>query len=134
MRVSKKQKRAVTLAEMVAALPSSPAEESGGSYVDPPLTAGGFTDADGGYWRLARGPLDPRRAKRLAADADVMSMGTYYDDEAGCRLPRFLPEAERPAAWLEARARLGAADLPVHEAYEFTADDGRVLLFIETYC
>ncbi|MFF2353546.1 hypothetical protein ACFVVL_27645 [Kitasatospora sp. NPDC058115] len=132
--MSKKQRRAVTLAEMIAALPSSPAEESGGSCPDPPLMAGGFTDAGGCYWRLVRGPLDPRRARRLAVDADVMSMGTYYDDQAGWWLPRFLPEAERPAAWLEARARLGAADLPVHEAYEFAAVDGRVLLFIETYC
>ncbi|MFI5621422.1 hypothetical protein [Streptomyces sp. NPDC051567] len=131
--MSKKRERAVTLAEMVAAMPP-PVEESGGRYVLPPVTARGFTDADGCYWRLARGPLDPRRAKRLAADADVMSMGEYYDDQAEWWLPRFLADAERPAAWLEARARSGAADLPVHEAYEFTADDGRVLLFIETYC
>ncbi|MFG2825368.1 hypothetical protein ACGFX4_38805 [Kitasatospora sp. NPDC048365] len=132
--MSKKQKRAVTFADMVAALPSPGEEEPGGSYVDRPVAARGFTDAGGTYWRLARGPLDPRRAKRLAVEADVMSMGTSYDDEVGWWLPRFLAEAERPAAWLEARARLGAADLPVHEAYEFTADDGRVLLFIETYC
>ncbi|MFI9329243.1 hypothetical protein ACIGZJ_17060 [Kitasatospora sp. NPDC052868] len=132
--MSKKQKRAATFAEVVAAMPSPVAEESGGSHVHPPVTAGGFTDAGGCYWRLARGPLDPRRAKRLAVDADMMSMGTYYDDQAGRWLPRFLAVVERPTAWVEARARFGAADLPVHEAYEFTADDGRVLLFIETYC
>ncbi|MER5864950.1 hypothetical protein [Kitasatospora sp. NPDC002040] len=132
--MSKKQKRAATLAEVVAALPSPEVEERGGPYAAPPVAARGFTDADGCHWRLARGPLDPRRAKRLAVGADVMSMGRYYDDEAEWWLPRFLPEAERPAAWLEARARFGAAELPVHEAYEFTADDGRVLLFIETYC
>ncbi|WP_407991539.1 hypothetical protein [Kitasatospora sp. CMC57] len=130
----KKQKRAVALAEMVAALPSPATGGPCGSYVDPPVAARGFTDADGTCWRLARGPLDPRRAKRLAVDADVMSMGTSYDDEAGRWLPRFLAEAERPAAWLEARAGFDTAHLPVHEAYEFTADDGRVLLFIETYC
>ncbi|MEU1124153.1 hypothetical protein ABZ371_11425 [Streptomyces sp. NPDC005899] len=129
----KKQKRAATFAEVVAALPPA-TEESGGSYVGTPVTARGFTDADGCYWRLARGPLDPRRAKRLAVDADMMSMGTHYDHRVEWCLPRFLPEAERPTAWLEARARFGAADLPVHEAYEFTADDGRVLLFIETHC
>ncbi|WP_411069559.1 hypothetical protein [Streptomyces sp. cmx-4-25] len=131
--MSKKQKRTATFAEVVTALPPRAAEESGGSY-DSPVTARGFTDADGCYWQLARGLLDPRRAKRLAVDADVMSMGIYYDDQVERWLPRFLPEAERPAAWLEARARFDAADLPVHEAYEFTADDGRVLLFIETHC
>ncbi|WP_329390213.1 hypothetical protein OG625_38550 [Streptomyces sp. NBC_01351] len=130
----KKRKHAATLAEVVAAMQPPPAEESGSSYVLPPLMARGFTDADGCYWRLARGPLDPRRAKRLAVSADVMSMGEYYDDQDQWWLPRFLAEAERPAAWLEARAGFGAADLPIHEAYEFTADDGRILLFIETYC
>ncbi|MFE1348585.1 hypothetical protein [Streptomyces sp. NPDC058757] len=130
----KKQKRAATLAEMVAALPPSATEGPCRSYVDPPVAARGFTGAEGTYWRLTRGPLDPRRAKRLATDADLMSMGIYYDDEVGRWLPRFLAEAERPAAWLEARAGLGAAYPPAHEAYEFTADDGRVLLFIETYC
>ncbi|MFE7590649.1 hypothetical protein ACFU6K_14715 [Kitasatospora sp. NPDC057512] len=130
----KKQKRAETLAEVVAAMGPQPDDESVGSHRPSPLMARGFTDADGCHWRLARGPLDPRRAKRLAVGADLMSMGTYYDDRVGWWLPRFLTEAERPAAWLEARARFGAADLPIHEAYEFTDDDGRVLLFIETYC
>ncbi|MEV7603714.1 hypothetical protein AB0O91_40720 [Kitasatospora sp. NPDC089797] len=124
----------MTLAEMVAALSPPAAEEPGGTSVDPPVTARGFTDADCCYWRLTRGPLDPRRAKRLSVEADMMSMGTYYDEQVGWWLPRFLTAAERPAAWLEARARFGADDLPIHEAYEFTADDGRVLLFIETYC
>ncbi|WP_407918247.1 hypothetical protein [Kitasatospora sp. NE20-6] len=132
--MSKKQKRAATLAELVAAMPSPAVQESDGRHVHPPVTAGGFTDADGCHWRLARGPLDPRRAKRLAVDADMMSMGTHYDDRAGRWLPRFLAQAERPTAWAEARARFGAADLPIHEAYEFTADDGRVLLLIETHC
>ncbi|MFD4908486.1 hypothetical protein [Kitasatospora purpeofusca] len=131
--MSKKQKHVTTFAEVVAAMPS-PAEEPSGSYVGPPVTAHGFTDADGCYWQLARGPLDPRRAKRLAVDADVMTMGTYYDDRAERWLPRFLAEAERPAAWAEARARFDADELPIHEAYEFVGEDGRVLLFIETYC
>ncbi|MFD5919295.1 hypothetical protein ACFVYP_17460 [Kitasatospora sp. NPDC058201] len=112
----------------------APAEEAEGSHVLPPVTARGFTDADGCHWRLLRGPLDPRRAKRLAVSADVMSMGDYYDDQARRWLPRFLAADERPAAWLETKARLGAVYLPIHEAYEFTTDDGRVLLYIETYC
>ncbi|MFF5391819.1 hypothetical protein ACFY5H_26265 [Streptomyces sp. NPDC013012] len=130
----KKQKRAATLAEMAVALPPPATEGPRSSYVDPPVAARGFTGVDGTHWRLARGPLGPRRAERLATDADVMSMGIYYDDEVGRWLPRFLPEAERPAIWLKARATLGAAYPPAHEAYQFTADDGRVLLFIETYC
>ncbi|MDY0810371.1 hypothetical protein [Kitasatospora purpeofusca] len=132
--MSKKQKRATTFAEAVAAMPSAAAEESRGSDLRPPVAARGFTDATGCYWQLTRGPIDPRRAKRLAVDADVMTMGTYYDDQAERWLPRFLAEAERPAAWVEARARFDAACIPIHEAYEFAAEDGRVLLFIETYC
>ncbi|MFF4381724.1 hypothetical protein [Kitasatospora sp. NPDC001547] len=132
--MSRKHKRAVTLAQIVAALPSPVAGKPGGAHVGPPVRAGGFTDADGCCWRLARGPLDPRRARRLSVEADMMSMGTCYDERVGRWLPRFLTAAERPAAWLEARARFGVDDLPIHEAYEFTADDGRVLLFIETYC
>ncbi|MFD4400031.1 hypothetical protein [Kitasatospora sp. NPDC058478] len=130
----KKRKRAETLSEVVAAMGPQPDVESAGSCLPSPLMARGFTDADGRHWRLARGPLDPRRAKRLAVGADMMSMGDYYEDRAEGWLPRFLSEAERPAAWLKARARFGAADLPIHEAYEFTTEDGLVLLYIETYC
>ncbi|WP_457030048.1 hypothetical protein [Kitasatospora sp. P5_F3] len=128
------KKRATTLAEMLTALGPAPAEQSGGQYLQSPVQERGFTDAAGCHWRLVRGPLDPRRAKRLAVDAAVMSMGDHYDENAGMRFPRFLPEHERPAAWLVAKSRFGAADLLVHEAYEFVADDGRVLLYIETYC
>ncbi|WP_030392824.1 MULTISPECIES: hypothetical protein [Kitasatospora] len=131
--MSKKQKHVTTFAELVAAMPS-PAEDSHGSYVQMPVAARGFTDADGCYWRLTRGPIDPRRAKRLAVDADVMTMGTYYEERVERWLPRFVKEAERPAAWVEARARFDADELPIHEAYEFVGEDGRVLLFIETYC
>ncbi|MFG2692155.1 hypothetical protein [Kitasatospora sp. NPDC048407] len=63
-----------------------------------------------------------------------MAMDVAYDDRAGQWLPRFLPADERPAARLAARARFGAAELPIHETYEFTDDHGRVLLFVETYC
>ncbi|MEU9075586.1 hypothetical protein [Kitasatospora sp. NPDC048538] len=130
----KKRERAGAFADVVAAMGPAPEAESVGSYVPSPLMARGFTDADGRHWRLARGPLDPRRAKRLAVSADMMSMGDHYDDRVGWWLPRFLTEAERPGAWLEARARFDATDPPVHAAYEFTTDDGLVLLYIATDC
>ncbi|MFB7945706.1 hypothetical protein ACFC6L_12375 [Kitasatospora phosalacinea] len=87
-----------------AARPAELVEADRGSFVLLPVAARGFTDADGCRWRLVRGPLDPRRAKRLAVRADVMSTGDHYDERAGRWLPRFLPAAERPAAWLVARA------------------------------
>ncbi|QKW18707.1 hypothetical protein HUT16_06210 [Kitasatospora sp. NA04385] len=117
-----------------AKLPAEPLEADRGSYVLPPVAARGFADVDGRRWRLARGPLDPRRAKRLAVEADVMSMGVHYDESADRWIPRFLPEAERPGAWLEARAGYAVDGLPSYLAYEFTAEDGRVLLFVETFC
>ncbi|GAA2111075.1 hypothetical protein GCM10009759_52870 [Kitasatospora saccharophila] len=121
-------------AEPLAEPPAEPLEADRGSFALPPVAARGFTDADGCCWRLVRGPLDPRRAKRLAVEADVMSMGDRYDEAADRWVPRFRSAAERPAAWLEARARYAADSLPFYLAYEFTAADGRVLLFIETFC
>jgi len=130
----KKRPPAPTFADLVAAMPAPPEDEPEVLHNPMPVNDGGFTDADGCYWLLARGPLDVRRAKRLAVTADRMTMGTEYDERAERFLPRTLTEDERPAAWLEARARFGARTTPIHEAYEFTAEDGRVLLFIETYC
>ncbi|MFB7618714.1 hypothetical protein [Kitasatospora sp. NPDC056181] len=99
-----------------------------------PVADRGFTDAAGCRWTLARGPLDPRRAKRLAVSADLMSMGEAYDDEQERWFPAFLPEADRPGAWLEAGSRYDVDELLSYLAYEFTDQDGRTLLYIQTFC
>ncbi|MFF0387304.1 hypothetical protein ACFYS8_01260 [Kitasatospora sp. NPDC004615] len=123
----KKRPPAPTFADLVAAMPAPPEDK-------PEVSCHPMPVADGCHWRLTRGPLDPRRAKRLAVTADRTSMGVAYDDRAGQWLPRFLGADDRPAAWLAARARFGAAELPIHETHEFTDGDGHVLLFVETYC
>ncbi len=61
-------------------------------------------------------------------------MDVEWDDRSERWLPRVLPDEERPAAWLAARAGYGAATRTSYAAFEFTDDAGRVLLFIETYC
>lgn len=133
--MAKKQQQRTTFAEVVAALGDPPHRGVSGPAVLAPVAAGGFTDGEGHEWRLVRGPLDPRRAKRLAVTADLMSAGEMsYDEDRDTWLPRFVPEADRPATWLAARSRFGAHDLPFHEAFEFHGEDGRTLLYIEVYC
>ncbi|MFJ5926195.1 hypothetical protein ACIQF6_26665 [Kitasatospora sp. NPDC092948] len=130
----KKRPPATTFADLVAAIPAPPEDEPEVHHSPMPVTDGGFTDADGCHWRLVRGPLDPRRAKRLAVTADVMTVGTDYDDRLRQWLPRVLPRDARPAAWLEARAGFDPGADPHHVPYEFAGADGRVLLFVETHC
>ncbi|OKJ15760.1 hypothetical protein [Kitasatospora sp. CB01950] len=128
------KRRSTTFADLVAALPTPPEDEPEVRFDPMPVHDRGFTDADGCHWRLVRGPLDVRRAERLAVTADRMTMGVDYDERVRLWMPRFLGAEERPAAWPAARAGFDAAALPFHEAYEFADDDGRVLLFIETHC
>ncbi|MFD8593535.1 hypothetical protein ACFV1L_00855 [Kitasatospora sp. NPDC059646] len=132
--MTRKQRRAAALADLPAATPAPPEDESGVRFDPMPVRDRGFTDADGCRWRLVRGPLDVRRAKRLAVTADRMTMGVDYDERLRLWMPRFLAPEERPAAWLEARAGFDADALPSHRAYEFADGDGRVLLFVETHC
>ncbi|MFJ8039750.1 hypothetical protein ACIRBX_04435 [Kitasatospora sp. NPDC096147] len=125
-----------TFAAMVAAVPREPEpDEDYGTIVDP-MTARAFTDAEGHHWVLSRGPLDPRRAKRMATAADEMALsGPDHHDEATNRwLPAFLPRADRLAAWQEVAQLYGADGMLSHVAYEFTSEDGRVLLYIQTFC
>ncbi|MFD8481185.1 hypothetical protein [Kitasatospora sp. NPDC059673] len=124
----------MAFADLVAAMPAPPDDRAEVRHHPMPVTDGGFTDADRCHWRLTRGPLDVRRAQPLAVTADRMTLGVEHDERARLWVPRFLTPDERPAARLEARARFGAAELPAHEAYEFADADGRVLLFVETYC
>ncbi|MFC9327039.1 hypothetical protein [Kitasatospora sp. NPDC057015] len=115
--------------------PAEPAERYGPAHLDP-VHDGGFTDAEGCRWALSRGPIDTRRAKRLALGADLLWTGDDEYDEDGDRLvPVYVPAADRAAAWQEIRPRLNAADghLPFHHAFEFVSA-GRVLLYVETYC
>ncbi|MEV7120551.1 hypothetical protein [Kitasatospora griseola] len=130
----KKRPPATAFADLVAAVPAPPEDEPEVRHNPMPVADGGFTDIDGCHWRLARGPLDVRRAKRLAVTADRMTMGEEYDERARFRVPRLLTPEERPGAWLRARAGFDAAADPRHEAYEFADADGRVLLYIATSC
>ncbi|MFJ3216282.1 hypothetical protein ACIPLC_10225 [Kitasatospora sp. NPDC086801] len=130
---SKPRRRTGGFADLLVALP--PREEDDGFPLGPhPLAAGGFVDADGCRWRLARGPLHPRRAKRLAVEADAMTLGAWHQDFPDALVPVLLAPEERPAAWLEVRDRFDAPDPPSHQAYEFVAADGRTLLYINTRC
>ncbi|WP_405364791.1 hypothetical protein [Kitasatospora sp. NBC_00039] len=114
--------------------PERPAKEEWPGSVRSPVADHGFTDAADCRWTLVRGPLDPRRAKRLAVSADLMTMGSAYDHEQERRFPALLPEADRPAAWLEIGGRCNVDALPSYLAYEFAGQDGRTLLYVETFC
>ncbi|MGW4383246.1 hypothetical protein [Kitasatospora sp. NPDC004531] len=129
-----RKRRAATFADLLAAVPAPPEDEPEVRHNPMPVHDRGFTDADGCHWRLVRGPLDVRRAKRLAVTADRMTMGVDYDERVRLWMPRFLSPQERPAAWLEARAGFHANERPSYRAYEFADADGRVLLFVETHC
>ncbi|MGW4651545.1 hypothetical protein [Kitasatospora sp. NPDC004289] len=103
-------------------------------YVSP-VAAKVLVDAEGGHWRLARGPLDPRRAKRLAVSAHAMSISDgEYDEDRGRWYHSFLPEADRLPTWQRVKPLYDSDGMLSHRAYEFTDEDGRVLLYIDTSC
>ncbi|MEV7187979.1 hypothetical protein [Kitasatospora sp. NPDC093102] len=126
---SKPRRRTGGFAEILAALP--PKDEDDDRWVlHDPLGSGGFVDAEGRYWRLARGPVDRRLAKRLAVDADEMTLGLWgelHEASPGFFVPSLLTPEERPGAWLEA----SALD---YRAYEFRASGGRRLLYLVVFC
>ncbi|MGW3184162.1 hypothetical protein ACWDD9_33330 [Kitasatospora sp. NPDC001119] len=124
----KPRRRAGGFAEVLAALP--PKEEHEYWNLDDPLASGGFVDAGGRYWRLARGPVDQRLAKRLAVDADEMTLGLWgrlHEASPGVFVPALLTPEERPAAWLDASAL-------EYLAYEFRASGDRTLLYLVVHC
>ncbi|MFE7637475.1 hypothetical protein DR950_39865 [Kitasatospora xanthocidica] len=124
----KPRRRAGGFAEVLAALP--PKEEHEYWNLDDPLASGGFVDAGGRYWRLARGPVDRRLAKRLAVDADEMTLGLWgrlHEASPGVFVPALLTPEERPAAWLDASAL-------EYLAYEFRASGDRTLLYLVVRC
>ncbi|MFF7995786.1 hypothetical protein ACFZDG_39200 [Kitasatospora xanthocidica] len=125
---SKPRPRSGGFAEVLAALP--PKEEHEYREAVDPIGSGGFLDGAGRYWRLVRGPVDRRLAKRLAAGADEMTLGRWgrwHEDFPDRFVPVLLTPEERPAAWLSACAE-------DHRAYEFHAVDGRTLLYLEISC
>ncbi|MFE4974764.1 hypothetical protein ACFRAR_21995 [Kitasatospora sp. NPDC056651] len=126
---SKPRRRTGGFAEVLAALP--PKEEAGERWdLHDPVASGGFVDAGGCYWRLARGPVDRRLAKRLAAEAEEMTLGLWgrlEETSPGHFVPALLTPEERPAAWLEATAL-------EYLAYEFRASGGRRLLCLVVFC
>ncbi|MCX5214424.1 hypothetical protein OG689_35075 [Kitasatospora sp. NBC_00240] len=140
----KKRSRAAGPAVADQPVPEREGESEGEQWTNmelhSPVRYKGFTDAEGVRWALARGPLDPRRAKRLAVTADLMWMGcdVGHDWDRYTYVPEYVPTAERPARWLEIRKRLNVRDWdPLHGraflAYEFVSN-GRVLLYIDVYC
>ncbi|MBV2155019.1 hypothetical protein [Kitasatospora sp. SUK 42] len=127
---SKPRRRTGGFAEVLAALPPATGT-AGGPYRQYPVAAGGFLDARGRYWRLARGPLERRLAKRLMTDADEMTLGDWgggwHEDFPDDFVPVLLTPEERPAAWQAALAE-------DHQAYEFRAEGGLTLLYLDISC
>ena len=136
--MSKKRSRTATFGEVAAEPP--PAEETWtGRSWQHPVQERGFIDADGRKWTLVRSRLDPRRAERLALTADRMSTGDDdYDEDQDQYFPAYVPEADRPAVWLEIRRRVNAAHTPgldvSYTAHEFTSVDGLTLVYFDVHC
>ncbi|MFD8754831.1 hypothetical protein ACFV0O_28170 [Kitasatospora sp. NPDC059577] len=125
---NKPRRRSGGFAEVLAALP--PQEEHERLDVRDPIGSGGFLDGAGCYWRLVRGPVDRRLARRLAAGADELTLGLrgrWHEDFPDRFVPVLLAPEERPAAWRAACAE-------DHRAYEFRAADGRTLLYLDVSC
>ncbi|MET8544230.1 hypothetical protein ABZW03_26845 [Kitasatospora sp. NPDC004799] len=126
---SKPHRRTGGFAEVLAALP--PKEEPGRWNLDDPIEKGGFVDAGGCRWWLARGPVEERLARRLAAHADELTVGLrgeLVEASPGHYVPALLAPEERPAAWREA-CELG------YLAYEFRSSEGdRTLLYLVVSC
>jgi len=124
--VSRSRRRADGFADLVAALPQTEAVATDPVPADPSVV----TDERGELWHLARGPLDIRAAKRLVHTADAVLEG----HRPGWSLAR-IDAAERAGYWQRVKRLIGnrKAEL-VYEAYEYTAADGRTLLFLDAYC
>ncbi|MFD4661229.1 hypothetical protein ACFWP2_37090 [Kitasatospora sp. NPDC058444] len=126
--MTNKRRRGGGFAEVLAALPRK--EERAYWNLDDPLESGGFVDAEGRYWRLVRGPVDRRLAKRLAVDADEMTLGLWgrlHESSPDVFVPALLTPEERPAAWRDACAL-------DYRAYEFRASGDRTLLYLAVSC
>jgi hypothetical protein len=149
--MSRKRKHAPALAETVAAPPPAEPLESPGSpkssgssessessrssegdgLLGGPSPAGReeFADDTGRRWRKVRGPLHPRLAKRLVAQADEFVIG-----EGGGERFRHVASGDRLPAWQAVKDRLDSELTPSYRAFEFRSADGTTLLYIEESC
>ena len=146
--MSRKRKHTPALAETVAAPPPAEPLESPGSAKSPespespessegdgllggPSPAGReeFADDTGRRWRKVRGPLHPRLAKRLVAQADEFVIG-----EGGGERFRHVAAGYRLPAWRAVKDRLDSEHTPSYRAFEFRSADGTTLLYIEESC
>ncbi|GAA2741855.1 hypothetical protein [Kitasatospora cinereorecta] len=81
-------------------------------------------------WRYVRGPLDIRAAKRLVLTAHAVITGHL----PGWGLARVETE-DRRGYWESVKAGLESRNAAVHYvAYEYVADGGEKLLFLDTFC
>jgi hypothetical protein len=99
-----------------------------------PGSRGELVEPDGRRWLVRRRRLDLRLVKRLLHRAEV----AVVLGEAGGSRPRRVAASERIALWEEVRrayAGPGGSDQtvdgPDYLGYEFTGDDGAVLLYLE---
>ncbi|MEV8093549.1 hypothetical protein [Kitasatospora sp. NPDC085879] len=126
----RKRPQTATFAEILAAAPPGPdqaGEHEEGDRDGLPGQAE-FVDARGRRWRLVRDRLDPRAARRLVGQADVLLAGHWLHE------PEEIPPERRQAFWQSVRRRLYVNDPDGHEAHEYASADGTVLLCVTEYC
>jgi hypothetical protein len=100
-----------------------------------PGGSGQLTDPDGRQWTVRRRRLDLRIVRRLLRRTDLPAL---LGESGGFQL-RWLSTDDRPRIWEHIRHRYaGPGGLSNHATdytgYEFTAEDGGRLLYIEERC
>ena len=100
-----------------------------------PGHSGHLTDPDGRHWTVRRSRLDLRVVRRLIRRTDIpVLLG-----ESGGFRPRWISVDDRPHLWEHIRHRYAGPsgvsnDTVDYMGYEFTADDGSRLLYLEERC
>ncbi len=99
-----------------------------------PLEVGFLTDG-GQTWRLARRkPLPKYKVKEVLTEADLVMLDSF---PFGQRV--IVAQEDRAAVWTEAEFAYLVSDDEIevggqtHAAYDFRADDGRMLLYIQEW-
>ncbi|MFI8190324.1 hypothetical protein ACIF8T_16200 [Streptomyces sp. NPDC085946] len=129
----KRRPPATGFSDVVASM-TSPEGEEPAEYSDDvtglsPAGSGELLDGKGCRWTRRRGPLDTRLARRLVRTADEMIVG-----EGAGEVLRSVPAGEREAEWTGLKDRLDSAGPGSYQAHEFSAPDGRTLLYVEEFC